>query len=204
MSHDTYNIEHADTVERSDQTANAKGVDHATNVGTVERMEVTTGGTPPLSPKGRALKFVRDISWATVILFSLIIMVLVIVDKNHKEADFLSETSANRTRIEQLSNQLSEQTAGTAEKLACGRKYQDVFDQAQAKAQIDFNDLLIVLASTQSQTPEREAQSKAAIDRIDQDNQALETALAEKIDYNNKDNPLPCPIGDTETTTTSP
>lgn len=195
---DQYTVEHADNVEHSDQTTDATAVDHATHVDNVQKMEVVNG-TPPLSPRSRTLKYVMNSLLSIVVLVSLVLTVLVVVDKNKLEGRFLSETQANRTRIEQLTKLTEEQTTAASDRLACGRKFQDVADSAQAVSQIDLNDLIVIVAQV-PQGAERDSLINEGVRKLDLDNMALKKALNAKITYNNSGNPLPCPIGNTPPT----
>lgn len=175
------NVAHADVVTNAVKTEIATVVSHAENVGTVE-----VHGEPIRSDRTRKLSYIREIARSVVTFFALLVMVVVIVDKNANED----------TLREQLDEFQDERTASdvlTASKLECTRRYQDLIDQYTEEQLILIGEFLVVI--TQSiPGPARDAEIEDKINRLDRANIAARESVIAKIDYNNQGNPLPCPL----------
>lgn len=191
--HDTYNIEHADTVTHSDQTDQAKGIDHATHVDNVQEMKVVNG-TPPLTTTGRALKYVQNSLLGVVVLIALLISLLAISDKNRSQDRFIKESASNKALIQDLQAQLATASSTTSAQLVCSGRYQNAVESASANILTDIGDLVVILSTFAPTDPNRQAALDTNVTQLQTDTAISKKAVNDRIAYNNAGNPLPCPI----------
>lgn len=175
-------VGHADRVVNSGTTNEAGVVGHADRV---EHVDIH--GEPLRTPSVRRLKYIRDIAASFTVLFALVVMVLVIVDKNANE-------NGLRDQLNSLQAQRSASDRVTADKLVCVRRYQDIIDANTENQLVLIGEFLVII----TQIPpgdERAAAVAAKIKELDQVNVASRKASKDKIDYVNGGQKLPCPIG---------
>lgn len=180
-----HNVGHADVVTNAESTDVAAVVGRAEKVGTVE-----IHGEPIRSDRTRRLAYIREIARNGVTLFALLVMIVVIFDKNANENNLEDQLKA-------FQNERTSSDAATAKKLECVRRYTDAIDIETEKQLILIGEFLVVITQT-APGPERDAAVKEKIDELDRTNIAARGAMAAKIEYNNQGNPLPCPIGPSE------
>lgn len=179
------NVGHADVVTNAESTDVAAVVGHAEKVGTVE-----IHGEPIRSDRTRRLSYIREIARNAVTFFALLVMIVVIFDKNANE-------NSLEDQLKDFRSERAISDAATAKKLECVRRYTDAIDIETERQLILIGEFLVVI----TQTPpgqERTDAVKIKIDELDRTNIAARAAMAAKIEYNNQGNPLPCPIGPSE------
>lgn len=179
-----HNVSHADVVTNAVQTDVARTVSHAENVGHVE-----IHGEPIRSDRTRKLAYIREIARSFLTFFSLIVMVVVIIDKNINENKLQHQLKVFQTEREASDNL-------TAKKLECTRRFTDAISVETEKQLILIGEFLVVIIQIPA-GPERMAAVKAKSDELDRTNIAARAAMAAMIEYNKQGNPLPCPIGPT-------
>lgn len=181
-------VSNAQTVAHADVVTNSNKTDVATVVNHTDRVEkVEIHGEPIRSDRVRKLFYTREIARSFVVLFALLVMVVVIIDKNSDKASF-------EDQLKQFKNERAQSDALSAGKLECVRRYQDVIDQDTEQQLILIGEFLVVI-TLNPPGPEREAKVKEKIGELDRTNVDARNAKASKIEYNNQGNPLPCPLG---------
>lgn len=169
------------TISNAQNVSHAEVVNHAENVGKVEIHG------EPVSNRARILGSIREISRSFVTFCALVVMVVVIVDKNNNENHL-------QAQLKSFQQERSASDLLTAKKLECVRRYTDAIDVETEKQLILIGEFLVVITQN-APGPEREAAVKTKIDELDRTNIAAREAMAAKINYNNQGNPLPCPLG---------
>lgn len=182
ISTDAEHIQHVDVVTNAQKIDIATVVSHADQIGLVE-----VHGEPIRSDLTRKLSYIRAIARNVVTFLALAVMLIVIYDKNANENEL--EQQLNTFRSERAASD-----AVTAKKLECVRRYTDVRDANTEKQLVLIGEFLVIITRIPP-GPEREAAVKGKSDELDETNIATRKAIRAKIDYTNKGDPLPCPLG---------
>jgi len=179
--------EHPITGENPAIVSNAGIVEHAELVSHTEKVEhVEVHGEPLRSDKERRLSHLRDIARTAVIFFALLVMIVVIFDKNANENNL-------KHQLEQFQSARAESDKVTAAKLDCVRRFTDVTDTYRSKQLVLISDFLIIITQIPP-GPDRVAAVNDKITELDKTNNEAKAAIAAKVDYTNSGNQLPCPL----------
>ena len=182
--------EHPITGENPAIVSNAGIVEHAEIVSRTEKVEhVEVHGEPLRSDKERRLSHLRDIARTAVMFFALLVMIVVIFDKNANENKLekqLTELRSSRVEADKV----------TSAKLDCVRRYTDITDTYRSKQLVLISDFLIAITQIPP-GPDRVAAVNEKITELEDTNEEAKAAIASKINYTNSGNKLPCPISET-------
>ena len=178
------------TAESPAIVSNATNVEHAELVSHTDKIEhVEVHGEPLKSDKERRLMYWSNISRTAVMFFSLLVMIVVIFDKNASENDL-------RKQLSEFQSARAESDKITAQKLDCVRRYTDVTDTYRSKQLVLISDFLIIITQIPP-GPDRIAAVNDKITELDKTNTEAKAAIAAKVDYTNSGNQLPCPLAAT-------
>lgn len=170
--------------------SNATNVEHAELVSHTDKVEhVEVHGEPLRTEKTRKLAYLRDISRTLVIFFALLVMIIVIYDKNSSENALEAELKDFRS-----ARVTADKTA--ADKLDCVRRYTDVTDTYRSKQLVLISDFLIIITQIPP-GPERVAAVNSKITELKKTNDEAKAAIDAKVIYNNSGSKLPCPLAET-------
>lgn len=136
---------------------------------------------PPEDVKTKRRRIARDTLFGVTVLISLLFSFYVAVHKNilDDKSVQLFKDGASRT--------------------ICVGRYQDAVDAASADTLATIGELVVIIVRTPPGSA-REAAIGSKIDELDKATDISRQALNAKILYNNRDRPLPCPIGETQPT----
>lgn len=165
----TDHVSRAENVHHADHVEHA---DRATIVGTVQMMEVRTDDQ---AAGIRRLQAIRDIAGFVVVIVAFLVTFFVILNRTN-------QTNFNARLLQEASGHLT-----------CSGRYQDVVDAASTETLITIGELVVVITQIPPGT-EREQAVTNKIQELAKANEASRLAVNAKIQYNNADQPLPCPL----------
>lgn len=171
-------VNHADVVHHADV---ADEVSHADRVGVVSLQ-----GEPLRTNATRRRQYVRDIARSLTVIFALLVVVVVIWDKNNNE-------NRLEDQLTSLTNERKASDALATKKLECQRRFQDAIDSTTETQLVLMGEFLVAITQIPP-GPDREVAVKDKIRDLDTTNQSARKAINDKIAYNNAGNPLPCPL----------
>lgn len=158
------------------------------HVGMVAAIAETAGlkVVPPDTWRARLLRGGLIFFALVIVACSLALTTITLVTKDRNEGRFVRE-------IAKLNAKINASDALDRDRLVCGRRFQDLVDEAGTELTIDIGELVVIITQV-PRGDEREAAVLSKIADLQASNLKARKAVNDKAEYNNAGNPTPCPI----------